>query len=340
MWSVLTPKEVSLAVDLGTRNILISNQQRVVWRQQTVAALPADDNPTKNGLIVGDRAEQIFEKQSSQFQIIRPLSKGVICDFENCKLLLSAALKQITRTFLGKPGILVSCPLDVTNIERGAFKKVFSDLGFHRVELIAEPTAAMAGLVSDFHRKKGILIVDVGAGITEAVVFSLGGIVCNSSIRIGGEDFEHAITYYIKKRFDFEIGVSSAHFLLTLIGQDHPDSYLNSIELKGVSIQSRSPGVLRVEMREIVSALDNYFRFISSTVRSVLEKTPKELSSDIIEQGIFLTGGASQFKGLVEVLQKETGLKVNIDSQPLLGVARGEIAMLQNPQLRKQFANG
>lgn len=340
MLRFLGSTKVSLAIDLGTRNILISNSQKVLFRQQTVAAFPSGDGgDQKRKIIVGTRAEEIFEKRPSQYEIVRPLRRGVICDLSHCKKILESALKEVTKHFIRKPGILISCPLDVTPIEKAAFKDVLSNIGFSKVELVPEPTAAAAGMLSNFHKKKGLLVLDVGAGITEAVVFSLGGIVCNTSARIGGEDLEYAIAYYIKTHFDFEIGNQAALLLLSILGDDHPDSYLQAMELKGLSTQSRLPGTLKIEMMDIRQALDEHFRVIVQTVRRALEIIPEELSSDIIENGIYLTGGASQYRRLVEMLQKETGLTVNVDTQPLLGVARGEIALLQDTKLRAFCVN-
>lgn len=335
MFKLLGSLDTSLAIDLGTRNILISNKQKICFKQQTVAAYAVSSNKRK--FIVGDMAEEIYETDPSHYEVIKPVNKGVICDFDHCREIISYALKSVFGRSFRKPGVLVSVPLDVTEVERAAFKEVLQRLSYAHVEMIPEPTAAAVGLVPKFVRKKGILLIDVGAGISECVVFSMGGIVCNGSIRLGGEDFESEIKGYIKKHYDFEIGNRAALRLLEIISKDHADSYLEPLEVKGFDLHRRMPSTLKLELKDIHHCLDSlYFQIVRCCLR-VLEKCPEELSADIIENGIYLTGGASQSRRLIELLEKHSNLQVVPDAHALLGVARGEVALLQNELLRKQL---
>jgi len=337
MFNFFNSDEPTLAVDLGTRNILVSDAQRVLYRQQNVAASSLKESTAPKKYIVGDLAEELYDKNPGHYKIIKPLSKGVICDFQNCGEILNYALKSVAISRFKKPSVLVSVPLDVTSVERDVFREVILGLGFRNVTLVAEPMAAAVGLVKNFSRKKGVLVVDVGAGISEAVMFSMGGVVCNASVRCGGEDFEAEIKSYIRKHYDFEIGNRAAQYLLDILAADHPDSYLQSIEVKGFDLHRRAPATLNVELHAIHACLDHLFKSVVRSVMSVLEKTPEELSAEIIESGIYLTGGASQYKRLIALLEQQTNLCVVPDQQALLGVARGEVALLQNAQLRKEL---
>jgi rod shape-determining protein MreB len=337
MFSIFRSEEPQVAVDLGTKNILVCDFQKVVYQQQNVAACAFNSKEKNKSYVVGEVAEDLVESNPETYQIIKPLRKGVISDFENCREIVNCALKSSGVKSFFRPSVLVSVPLDVTDLEKEIFKEVFLKLGHAHVSLVAEPVAAAVGLVKDFLHQKGVFLVDVGAGITEAAVFSMGGVVCNHSARIGGEDFEVEIKAFIRKRYNFEIGSRMAQFLLNTIAEDHPDSYLQPIEIKGFDLNHRVPSTLRIELQHIYKALDAFFNTIARVVMQVLEQTPEELSSEILDRGIYLTGGASQYKRLVLFLEEQTGLKVFADAQALLGVARGEVALLQNPKLRKEL---
>lgn len=337
MFNVFRSEEPKVAVDLGTKNILVSNQQKIVFRQQNVAVCPVEGDEKAKSYTVGDRAEELFERNPGHYRMIKPLRKGVISDFDNCREILKCALKLAPLNTFRKPAVLVSVPLDVTALERDVFREVFLKLGYPHVALVSEPMAAAVGLVKDFSKQNGVLLVDVGAGISEAVVFSRGGVVCNASLRTAGEDFEAEIKTFIRKNYNFEIGNRTAQNVLSLIAEDHPNTYLEPIEIKGFDLNLRRPTTLKIELQNISGALDVLFKGIVRIVMSVLEKTPEELSSDVIERGLVLTGGASQYKRLISFLEEHTGLKVMPDTQALLGVARGEVALLQNPLLLKKL---
>lgn len=337
MLTFIRPSEASFAIDLGTRNILISDRQKICYQQQTVAAFPVNSSPDKRKCIVGIGAEEIYEKDPSQYQIVKPVRKGVICDLDYCREVVSYALRLVTRRSFRKPGLLVSVPLDVTEVEKAAFKEVLLGLSYPLVEMVTEPTAAALGFVPNFMSKNGVLLVDIGAGISECVVFSRGGVVCNNSLRVGGEDFEAALKSLLRKRYNFDIGHRATLYLLDLVSQQYADAYLHPIELKGLDLSTSLPSVLKLELNDLDDSLDSLYMQIVDKILQVLEKTPEELSSDILENGVYLTGGASQSKRLIALIEQHTNLKVVPDAQALLGVARGEVALLQNSKLKKQL---
>ncbi len=325
-----------IAIDLGTRNIRVSDQKQILIRQLSVAARSNEQN---SKLIMGEIAEDLFEREPGHYKLISPLGEGVISDFDHCKLLLKAIFKSLNLARFKRHTILISSPLDITPVEYNAFAEVAKSLGYGEAEHIPEPVAAAVGLIPDFIKEKGVVLVDVGAGITEAVIFSLGGIVANSSLRIGGVDFEKQIIGFIRKSFDFEIGRKTALRLLDTVAQEHPDSYLQPIVIHGTDTIRRLPSTLNLELPQIETCLDNLFNRIVGSVLNLLEKSSPDLSSYHVDNGIYLTGGASQFKRFLRLLEKRTGLMANPDSQPLWGVSRGEIALLQNPKLKASIVN-
>ncbi|MEZ4815087.1 MAG: rod shape-determining protein [Bdellovibrionota bacterium] len=336
MFEYLFSSSSGIAIDLGTRNIRISNQKQILCKQLSVVAR---SNGQNSELIMGEIAEDLFEREPGHYKLISPLGEGVISDFDHCKLLLKDAFKALNLARFKKHTILISSPLDITTVEYNAFIEVAHSLGYGEAAHIHEPVAAAVGLIPNFIKEKGVILVDVGAGITEAVIFSLGGIVANTSLRIGGVDFEKQMISFIKKSFDFEIGRKTALRLLDIVAQEHPDSYMQPIVIHGTDLIRRLPSTLSVELPQIETCLDKLFNRIIESVLNVLEKSSPDLSSYHVDNGIYLTGGASQFKRLLRMLEKRTGLMANPDSQPLLGVARGEIALLQDAKLKCSIVN-
>jgi rod shape-determining protein MreB and related proteins len=320
----------NFALDLGTRNFLFSDSRSILHQDQTFVARSKRDS--KNVFLSGQIATEVFEKDPGHFDLIQPLNRGVVSDSLVCSQLLKGVLRKWAPTFSGL-NLLVTTPLDITEVERKAFEFVALNAGAHRVHCLPETSAAALGLVKNFVDQRGVLFVDVGAGITEAVLYSLGGVVVNASIRLGGDDLENELISFLRRRHQFRIGRKTATELISLLALDRNEMLLAPIRIKGWDLRTAMPGSVEVEGLDLENALERLFVQIIEPVRSVLRQAPEELTAEIMDRGIYLSGGASQFPRFHELLREATGLGIQADLQPLLGVARGEIELLQNPQL-------
>ncbi len=298
LWSQKAP---DLAVDLGTRNLLISNNQRILY--------------------------------NNHYEDHKPLSNGVVCNIEVCTKILHTALKKLNFSYFRKPRLLLTTPLDISDFEKEAFERVARQAGAAGVQLMSDSLADAAGLVPNFFKKRGVLVIDIGAGISEIVLFSQGGVVRNNSIRIGGVDFENTLAQFIRTKYCYDIGAQTTLKLLDIMAHQRNEAFLEPIEIKGFNIAQGLPNRMFIEMRELDPCLDALFLRIIEVLHKVLEDIPADLNGDILDEGIYLTGGASQFPRLHELITKKLGIKTNLDPQALLGVARGEIFFLQNPSL-------
>lgn len=324
----LNPRSTpDLALDLGTRHFLVSDASRVLAREPSLAARRGSRTLT------GEAAAEVFAREPGHYEVLRPLQQGVIRDLELCASLLAPVIHRLRPFRVRKPSLLLTVPLGVTDIEREAFLETGLRAGASQVHLISEPRAAAVGLVPDFARQPGVLVVDVGAGITEAVLFSLGEVVARSAVRIGGEDFEEELIRFVRQRYDFAIGRRTALRLLTSLSEGRNEMFLSDVTVKGLDLARGLPGIRRIDPLGLDACLDASFAKVVAVLRETLREAPPELSGEILERGVHLTGGGSCFPRLHEQIVAGTGLRVHADLQPLLGVARGEIRLLQSPRL-------
>ncbi len=337
MFPQLVRSRPDFALDLGTRNYLISDRKSILFRDQCLAARRRRPGTSKSPLLTGQIAAEVYERDPGNFELIKPIARGVVSDFKNCGRLLEGALRDLQPRFRGFH-LLVTAPLDVTGVEREAFNRVCLVSGASKVTLVAEPTAAALGMVPGFFDQKGILMVDVGAGITEVVLYSLGGVVAHASVRIGGDDFEDEMIRFFQRKYQFRIGRRTASELLLKFAIERNEIFLRPLKVSGLDLRRSLPATISVEAMDLDPVLDSLFESILRTVEKVLRVAPEELSSDIMDRGIHLSGGASHFPRLQDLLSERTGLLINLDRQPLLGVARGEIELLQNPDMLKVLA--
>jgi rod shape-determining protein MreB len=321
------------ALDLGTQNFLISNVQSVLVNDRSLAAIGGAQK-----LITGELAAQMHDRDPGHVQLIKPLAKGVISDLQGCALLLKNAFQKIRPRFR-RMNLLVTAPLDITPYELKAFAEVAQEAGAGNITLVPEPVATAMGLIPRFFSQKGGLVVDVGAGITEVVLFSMGGLVDHASVRIGGDDFELAAIRFVQNEYQFRIGPMNARDLLRKMSMERNEIFLDPPEVCGHDTKSALPGRCLVDPVKLDGMLDPLFDRIVNCVHSIIADAPEALMEEISELGIFLSGGASQFPQLQEKLRERLGLVIHPDLQPLLGVARGEIQILQDPDLLRFVQN-
>lgn len=328
------PSIVDVAIDLGTENLLISDKMQVLFNESTLVA----ENQNSRGSVersFGNQAKEIEKSSSPQYQIIRPVQNGVITDIDKSSEFLERALRGIAR----KPRVLITHPLDISEIERKAFRVAAENAGASKVILIPEPVAFVAGICPTFRENEALMMVDVGAGISEAVLFSRGRVVSHSSTRVGGEDFLKALLSYAKRVRKFEISETAGLSILNKIAYERNEAFLKGINVLGKNMESGLPKPIAFEVHEIEKVLEPLFTQVVNTALSVLDGYPPDFSENILQEGVHFTGGASQYPRIKELLQEKTTIPVADDLQPLLGVARGEIQILHDRSLLEFLAN-
>lgn len=318
------------AIDLGTRNLLISDNQRILFNQPSLISYPKHG---RGGCIIGERAAEILKRNFNETSAASPLASGVICDLNACSHLIETALRTVSRWRFRRPRLLITHPLDITPLELRMFREAAENTNPKEVVLIPEPTAYAAGISRSFLQDEAIFVLDIGAGITEAVLFSHGKVLAKHSARIGGDTLETAIVNHVKARHRFRIAPNSAFDILNQLAYHRNEAFLQPIRLTGKNLEFGFPGELHLEVGELETCLDPLFLKIVDVAMQVLDTYPPDLSEALMDSGIRLTGGASRYPRLKELFQKRIQLPLIDDDQPLLGVARGEIQTLQDPKI-------
>jgi len=315
---------LDIGVDLGTANILVYVKGKgVVLQEPSVVAI---DRDTKRILAIGEEARRMLGRTPGNIAAIRPLREGVIADYENTEIMLKYFIQKVAgKSYFFKPRIMICVPSGVTTVEKRAVYEAAMQAGASKVFLIEEPLAAALGAGLDISEPCGSMVVDIGGGTTDVAVLSLGGVVVNESIRIGGDKFDEAISRYIKKEYNVMIGERTAESIKMTVGTAifASERELASTEIRGRDLVSGLPKTLRIHSGEIREALSESISVIVHCVKSVLEKTPPELSSDIVDHGIIMTGGGALVDGLDKLISQETGIPVYLAENPLSCVAIG-----------------
>lgn len=321
-----------IGIDLGTANILIYKKgDGIVLNEPSVIAVDAD---TKNVLAVGKEASQMLGRTPGNVKAIKPLQDGVIADFEYTEILLSKLIKKIKgRALLSRPRIIICCPSNITPVEKNAIKEVAERLGAKRVYVEEEPKVAAIGSGIDISKPSGNMVIDIGGGTTDIAVLSLGSIVDSQSLKIAGTAFDNAIVEYIKEHHNLLIGETTAEDVKMELGCVFNGEKTNKKEIKGRSISEGLPSTITISEKEIEEALNPLALQIIQKTKSVLEKTVPELSSDIYDKGIVLTGGGSLLKGFAELFEEKIKVPVFVSDNPLTCVADGCGIMLNNIDL-------
>jgi len=322
-----------IAIDLGTANTVVyANGKGIILNEPSVVAVKKEPNGTERVLAVGKEAKEMVGRTPGNITAIRPMKDGVIADFEIAERMIRYFIKKSknSRTIF-KPRIVIAVPHGITQVEKKAVKDAANDAGAREVYLIEEPMSAAIGAGLPVQEAIGSMIVDIGGGTTEVAVISLGGIVNSVSIKCGGDKLDAAISSYIKKKYSVLIGESSAENIKINYGSAYPqENDSQKISIKGIDLITGIPTSIDITVEEIRESIKEPISLIVNAVKDALEQTPPELASDIVDNGIMLTGGGSQIKGLDTLISKETGLYVKVFDQPLLAVVLGAGKVLEN----------
>jgi len=327
-----------IAIDLGTANTLVFLKGKGIIVQEPSIVVVNRQNGRVEA--VGKRAKEMLGKTPSGVLIIKPMRDGVIADFEVAEKMLDYFIKKATdnRGFLLRPRIVIGIPTGITQVERRAVKDVALRAKASEVYLVQQPMSASVGADLPISEPTGNMIVDVGGGTTDIAVISLHGIVFNHAIRIAGNEMDEAIIQYIKKKYNLLIGEKSAEQVKIQIGSAYPLDEPMTMEIKGRDLREGIPKTCVVDDQEIRESLEGIVSAIINAVRIALEKTPPELSADIIDRGIVLTGGGALLKNLDKRLREETQLPVFITEDPLTTVVLGAGKMLDDIDLLKKIS--
>lgn len=326
-----------LAIDLGTANTLVYVKGKgIVLREPSVVAV-RQDGRTSKVLAVGKEAKSMLGRTPGNIQAIRPIKDGVIADFEVTEAMLRYFINKVhNRRTLVHPRIIVSVPSGITQVEKRAVRESAESAGAREVYLIEEPMAAAIGAGLPITEPTANMIVDIGGGTTEVAVISLAGVVYAKSVRVGGDKMDDAILQYIKRKHNLAIGEHSAEMIKTTIGNVMPDEPYETMDIKGRDLVSGVPKTLTIDSSEIQQAISEQVDAIIDAVKMALELTPPELSADIVDQGIVLTGGGALLTNLDKRLKHETGLPIIIADDPLSSVVLGSGKALENIDVLKE----
>ena len=321
-----------IGIDLGTANVLIYVKgQGIVLNEPSVVAIDSD---TKKPLAVGHDAREMLGRTPGKVQAIRPMKDGVIADFELTEIMLNHFIKKINgRSFFSRPRILICCPSNITQVEKNAIKEAAERTGAKRVFLEEEPKVAAVGAGMDIAKPSGNMVIDIGGGTTDIAILSLGGIVTSASLKVAGNVFDSDIIKYIKDKYKLLIGDRTAEDIKMTIGTVFPEGKSEKTEVRGRDLVTGLPHTITLSSTETEEALRESVYLIINKVKEVLEQTPPELSADIIDKGIVVTGGGALIKGFDKLLSHELKVPVFIADSPLTCVVEGTGVLLDNIHL-------
>jgi rod shape-determining protein MreB len=322
-----------MAIDLGTANTLVVVKGKgVVLNEPSVVAI-INDMGKKTVLAVGDEAKTMLGRTPGNISAIRPLRDGVIADFIVTEEMIKHFIKKVhTKNTFANPRILICVPTGSTPVERKAIQDSALAAGARRVQLIEEPIAAAIGAGLPISEATGSMIVDIGGGTTEIAVMSLGGVVFSKSLRVAGDAMDGAIINYMRKKFNLLIGESTAEKIKKEIGTAIPTSN-NVFLMKGRDIRTGTPKEISLTEEDACEALMPILNQMLAAIKEALESTPPELSADLVDMGLVLTGGGALLKNIDKLISKDTGLPVTIADNPLECVATGTGKALENEEL-------
>ena len=311
-----------IGVDLGTANVLVYVKGKgIVLREPSVVAIDKDSNRV---LAIGEEARRMLGRTPGNIVAIRPLREGVIADYDTTESMLRHFIRKVAgKSLFFKPRIMVCIPSGVTTVEKRAVLEAAMQAGARKTYLIEEPLAAALGAGLDIAEPCGAMVVDIGGGTTDVAVLSLGGIVVSESLRIGGDRFDESLVSFVKKEYKIMIGERTAEEMKVQIGTAFPNSRNETMEVRGRDLLSGLPKTVRITSEETREALAEPVALIVQCVKSVLENTPPELASDIMDRGMVMTGGGSLLHGLDRLIQEETGIPTYLAEDPLSCVALG-----------------
>ena len=321
-----------IAVDLGTANTLVYVKgEGIVLNEPSVVAI---DKGSGRIMAIGLEAKRMLGRTPEAIEAVRPLKDGVIADVDITEMMLRHFLKQVTakRVFRIKPRVVVGVPSGITELERRAVRSSAMAAGAKAVFMVAEPMAAAIGVGLPVETPTGNMVIDIGGGTTEIAVIALAGIVSNTSIRVGGDEFDSAIVTLLRKNYKLLIGEPTAEAIKIQIGSAFEVGEEREMDVKGRDLVSGIPKTVHVHSQEIRECIQEPIQAVVEAVRRALEITPPELASDIVDRGIVMTGGGALIRGMDRLLQHETNLPIHVDEEPLSCVVRGVGRILDDLQ--------
>jgi rod shape-determining protein MreB len=321
-----------IAVDLGTANTLVYVKgEGIVLNEPSVVAI---EKGTGRIMAIGLEAKRMLGRTPEAIEAVRPLKDGVIADVDITEMMLRHFLKQVTakRVLRIKPRVVVGVPSGITELERRAVRSSAISAGAKSVYMVAEPMAAAIGVGLPVETPTGNMVIDIGGGTTEIAVIALAGIVSNTSIRVGGDEFDAAIVTFLRKNYNLLIGEPTAEAIKIQIGSAFEVGEEREMDVKGRDLVSGIPKTVHVHSQEIRECIQEPIQAVVEAVRRALEITPPELSSDIVDRGIVMTGGGALIRGMDRLLQHETNLPIHVDEEPLSCVVRGVGRILDDLQ--------
>lgn len=323
-----------IGIDLGTANTLVYMKGRgIIIREPSVVAVDARSDELRVRC-VGHEAKAIIGAAPNSILAVRPLKDGVIADFDITAAMLQSFIRQACGNhFLVRPRVVICVPSGVTEVERRAVRQAAARAGARQVTVIEEPMAAAIGAGLPTAEPVGSMIVDIGGGTAEVAVISLSGIVASRSVRCAGDALDQSIIAFIKRKYNLLVGERTAEQIKIEIGSACPQDPETSMEIKGRNLVDGLPKDILIRSEEVRDAMNDCLLRIVEAIKDTLECTPPELSSDIIDRGIMLSGGGALLRGLDTLIQNETGIEVHIAESPLDCVALGAGAVLDNPDL-------
>ena len=327
-----------LGIDLGTANSLVYVKDRgIVLREPSVVAIQTGTNRV---LAVGNEAKRMLGRTPGNITAIRPMKDGVIADFEITEAMLRYFIRKVqSNRIMIRPRIIISVPSGITEVEKRAVKDSATHAGAREVYLIEEPMAAAIGVGLPVQEPAGNMIVDIGGGTTEVALISLAGIVFSRSVRVGGDEMDEAIIQYMKRVYNLMIGERTAEQIKISIGSAYPLPEETSMEVKGRDLVAGLPKTLTLTTEEVREALHEPISTIVEAIRFTLERSPPELSADLVDRGLVLAGGGALLRGIDKLIAEQTGLPVHVADDPLSAVAEGTGMVLHELKFLRKVAS-
>ena len=325
-----------IGIDLGTANTLIHiSNKGIVINEPSVVAV---DRRTNKVAYIGAEAKKMLGRTPDEIIAVRPMKDGVIADFSLVEEMLQHFIKLVQKypLFFLRPRIVIGVPSGITEVEKRAVVDAAQRAGAKEVHLVAEPMAAAIGMGIPVEDPSGNMVIDIGGGTSEIAVIALYGIVCDTSVRVGGDEMDEAIIDYLKRTYNLLIGEGTAEQIKLQIGSAFPLEQEMEMPVKGRDQTAGIPRTMSISSVEIREALNQPISAIVEAVKQALERTPPELSADILDKGIIMTGGGAQLRGLDERLRQETNLPVNVIDDPLICVCKGTARILEDMDKYRQ----
>ncbi|HEY8344143.1 MAG TPA: rod shape-determining protein [Bacillota bacterium] len=318
-----------IGIDLGTANVLVYVRGKgILIREPSVVAMEKDTNKI---LAVGEEARRMIGRTPGNIVAVRPLKDGVIADYDVTETMLRYFMEKVSpKPRLFRPQVVVCIPSGVTSVEKRAVLEAAMEAGAKHTYIIEEPMAAAIGAGINIYEPSGNMMVDIGGGTTDIAIISLGGIVVSESLRIAGDKFDEAIIKYIKKMYNLMIGERTAEEIKIQIGSAYPEGEGKSMEIRGRDLVTGLPRTINFTSADSFQAMAEPITAIIDGVKSVLERTPPELASDIVDKGIVLSGGGALLDGFTKLLSEETGIPIHLAEDPLSCVVLGTGKLLES----------